>query len=169
MVADKGCEIMENKQTLTKKLSITDILSEVPQEYSDFVLQAHELLTKNGYKSKFQLKRHGLSAQYNSPKTKGNVLQLIVKNNVLQMYLYNIFFYEFNGFLENLPLVVIKQYDEYRNCIDSCDPVCEEGRRNYYAINGKQYRKCSVGRQLFTVDEEIVTGILSVLQKDTLK
>jgi len=149
-----------------KKLSITDFQSEVPPEYSNFVLQAHELLIQNGYKSKFQLKRHGLSTQYNSPKTKGNVLQLIIKNNVLQMYLYNIFFYEFNGFLENLPPVVIKQYDKYRNCIDSCDPVCEEGRRNYYTINGKQYRKCSVGRQLFTVDKEIVAGILSVLKKD---
>jgi len=158
---------MEGKQTSTKKLSITDILPEVPQEYSDFVLQAHELLTKSGYKSKFQLKRHGLSAQYNSPNTKGNALQLFVKNNVLHMYLYNIFFYDFNGFLEKLPPTVIEQYDEYRNCTDSCDPVCGDVRRNYYEINGKQYRKCSVGRQLFTVDDEIVTGILSVLQKDT--
>jgi len=160
---------MEGKQTLTKKLSIGDFLSEVPQEYSDFVLQSHELLTKSGYKPKCQLKRHGLSVQYNSPNTKGNALQFIIRDNALYMYLYNIFFYEFNGFLENLPPVVIEQYDEYRNCIDSCNPVCEEGRRNHYTINGKQYRKCSVGRQLFTVDEEIVTGILSVLKKDTLK
>jgi len=158
--------MMESKQISTKKLSITDILSEVPHEYSDFVSQAHELLINNGYKSKFQLKRHGLSAQYNSPTTKGNALQLMVKNNELHMYLYNIFFYDFNGFLEKLPPVVIEQYDEYRNCTDSCDPVCGDVRRNYYTINGKQYRKCSVGRQLFTVDKEIVTGILSVLKKD---
>ena len=150
----------------TKKLSITDILSEVPQEYSDFVLQAHEFLTNNRYKAKFQLKRHGLSAQYNSPTTKGNALQFIIKDCTLQMYLYNIFFYDFNGFLEKLPPVVIEQYDEYRNCIDSCDPVCEEGRRVHYTINGKQYRKCSVGRQLFTVDKDIVIGILSVLKRD---
>jgi len=149
-----------------KKLSITDFLLEVPLEYSDFVLQAHELLTKYRYKSKVQLRRHGLSAQYNSPNQKGfNALQLIVKNNELQMYLYNIFFYDFNGFLEKLPPAVIEQYDEYRNCTDSCNPVCEEGKRNYYAINGKQYRKCSVGRQFFTVDAEIASGVLSVLQK----
>jgi len=159
--------VMKNKQTLTKKLSISDFLSEVPPEYCDFALQAHEFLTKYGYKSKVQLKRHGLSAQYNSPNQKGfNALQLIVKNNELHMYLYNIFFYDFNGFLEKLPPVVIEQYDEYRNCIDSCDPVCEEGRRVHYTINGKQYRKCSVGRQLFTVDKDIVIGILSVLKRD---
>jgi len=152
----------------SQKLSISDFNAEVPQEYRNFVLQVHELLTQNGYKSKVQLKRHGLSAQYNSPNQKGyNALQLIVKNNKLHMYLYNIFFYDFNGFLEKLPPVVIAQYDEYRNCTDSCDPVCEEGKRNYYAINGKQYRKCACGRQLFTVDEEIASGVLSVLKKET--
>ena len=147
-----------------KELSISDFNAEVPQEYSNFVLQAHELLTQNGYKSKFQLKRHGLSAQYNSPNTKGNALQFIIRDNALHMYLYNIFLYEFNGFLENLPLVIIKEYDEYRNCIDSCSPVCA-GHRLNYTIKGTQYRKCVVGRKLFTVDKEIVTGILSVLQK----
>ena len=157
---------MESKQT--QKLSISDFLLEVPPEYCDFALKTHEFLTKYGYKSTFHLRRHGLSAQYNSPNQKGfNALQLIAKNNELHMYLYNIFFYDFNGFLEKLPPVVIEQYDEYRNCTDSCNPVCEEGKRNYYAINGKQYRKCSVGRQLFTVDKAIATGILSVLKKDT--
>jgi len=146
-----------------KKLSISDFNAEVPQEYSNFVSQAHDLLTQNGYKSKFQLKKHGLSAQYNSPKTKGNALQFIIRDNTLHMYLYNIFLYEFNGFLENLPLVVIKEYDEYRNCTDSCDPVCT-GPRLEFSINGKQYRKCVVGRRLFIVDDEIVTGILSILQ-----
>ena len=151
-----------------KKLAIGDFLLEVPQEYTDFVSQAHELLTKNGYKSKVQSKRHGLSAQYNSPNQKGfNALQFIVRGNELLMYLYNIFFQDFNGFLENLPQVVIKDYDEYRNCTDACNPVCEEGKRNYYTIGGKQYRKCSVGRQLFAVDEEIAVGVLSVLRKVT--
>jgi len=148
-----------------KKLSISDFHAEAPQRYSNFVLQAHELLIQNGYKSKFQLKKHGLSAQYNSPNTKGNALQFVIRDNALHVYLYNIFFYEFNGFLENLPLVILKEHDEYRNCTDSCNPVCEGYRRLYYTVNGKQYRKCSVGRRFFTVDEEIVTGILSVLAK----
>ncbi|MCL2421200.1 MAG: hypothetical protein FWD03_05020 [Defluviitaleaceae bacterium] len=145
-------------------MSISDFHAEVPQEYSRFVLQAHELLIQNGYKSKFQLKKHGLSAQYNSPNTKGNALQFVIRDNALHMYLYNIFLYEFRGFLEKLPLVVIKEYDEYRNCTDSCSPVCEGPRLNY-TINGTHYRKCVVGRRFFTVDEEIATGILSVLQK----
>jgi len=163
---EQGIEQDKKSMCSHKKLSISDFQSEVPQEYSDFVLQAHELLTQYGYKSKIQLKRHGLSAQYNSPNQKGfNGLQFIVCGNELLMYLYNIFFYDFNGFLENLPQVVIEQYDGYRNCIDACDPVCEEGKRNYYAIGSKQYRKCSVGRQLFTINEEIAAGILSVLQK----
>ena len=147
-----------------KKLSVSDFHAELPYEYSNFVLQAHELLTQNGYKSKIQLKRHGLSAQYNSPNTKGNALQFIIRDDALHMCLYNIFLYEFNGFLENLPLIVIKEYDEYRNCTDSCSPVCV-GHRLNYTINGTQYRKCVVGRKLFIVDEEIVTGILFVLQK----
>jgi hypothetical protein len=146
------------------KLSLSDFLTEVPQEHYNFVLQAHELLTQNGYKSKFQLKKHGLSAQYNSPKTKGNALQFIIRNNELHMYLYNIFFYEFNGFLENLPLIITKENKKYRNCTDSCSPDCAGPRLNY-TINDTQYRKCGVGRMLFTVHEEIVTGILSVLQK----
>ena len=151
------------------KLSIANFLSEVPQKYINFVSQAHELLAKNGYKSKVLLKRHGLSVQYNSPNQKGvNALQFIVRDNELLMYMYNIFFYEFNGFLEKLPQTVINDYDGYRNCTDTCTPVCEEGKRNYYEINGKQYRKCSVGRRLFTVDEEIAAGILSVLQKVTI-
>jgi len=151
-----------------KKLSIADFLPEVPQEYINFVSQAHALLTKNGYKSKVQLRRHGLSVQYNSPNQKGfNALQFIVRDNELLMYLYNIFFCDFNGFLENLPQAVIKDYDGYRNCTDTCDPVCEEGKRNYYAIGGKQYRKCACGRRLFTVDEEMASGVLSVLQKVT--
>ena len=97
-----------------KRLSITDFLSEEPAKYCNFTSQAHELLTQNGYKAKFQIKKHGLSAQYNSPKTKGNALQLIIHGDMLQMYLYNIFFYEFNGFLEKLPLKIIEDYDEYR-------------------------------------------------------
>jgi len=149
----------------SQKLSVTHFLSKVPHVYSNFVLQAHELLTKNGYKSKFQIKKHGLSAQYNSPNTKGNALQFVIQDNVLHMYLYNIFLYEHNGYLENLPSTIIKEYDGYRNCTDSCNPVCEEDQRLYYTINGKQYRKCSSGRRFFTVDEEVVTGILSVLQR----
>jgi hypothetical protein len=93
---------MENKQTLTKRLSITDFHSEVPQEYGSFVVQAHELLTQNGYKSKFQLKKHGLSAQYNSPSTKGNALQFVIRDNALHMYLYVIFLHEHDGFFRKL-------------------------------------------------------------------
>ena len=146
-----------------KRLSITEFLSEVPTEYNDFASQAHELLTQNGYKSTIQSKKHGLSAQYNSPNTKGNALQFIIRDNELLMYLYNIFFSEYNGFLENLPLAIIREYDGYRNCTDSCTPVCEGDKRCCYTINGKQYRKCSVGRRLFTIDEEIAAKILSVL------
>ena len=147
-----------------QKLSIANFHSEVPQEYSNFVLQVHELLTKEGYKSKVQLKKHGLSAQYNSPNTKGNALQLIVRDNALHMYLYNIFLYEYNNFLESLPSAVINEFAEYRNCTDSCSPVCAGDRLNY-TINGIQYRKCVVGRRFFTIDTEIAAGILSVLQK----
>jgi len=147
------------------KLSITDFYVEVPQEYSNFALQVDELLTKEGYKSKVQLKKHGLSAQYNSPNTKGNALQLIMRENVLYMYLYNIFLYEYDGFLEKLPSIVINEFAEYRNCTDSCSPVCADPKRLNFTINGKQYRKCLVGRRFFTVDKEIATGILSVLQK----
>jgi len=148
-----------------EKLTITEFYLEVPIEYKDFVSQAHELLTAHGYKSKILLKRHGLSAQYNSPNTKGNTLQFVIKENVLSMYLYNVFMYEFNGYLEKLPTIVIQEYDEYRNCNDSCNPVCSAPMRFHYSINEKQYRKCVSGRQLFIVDEEIVTGILSVLRK----
>ena len=150
----------------TQKLSISDFNTEVPQEYRNFVLQVHELLTQNGYKSKILLRKHGLSAQYNSPNQKGfNALQLIVKNNELHMYLYNIFLHEFDGFLEKLPPVIIEEYAEYRNCTDSCNPVCA-GHRLHYTINGTQYRKCLSGRRFFTVDEGII-GILSVLKKET--
>jgi len=148
-----------------KKLTIIDFLFETPSEYKEFVSQSHDLLIVNGYKPKFQLKRHGLSAQYNSPDTKGNALQFVINNHVLSMYLYNVFLYEFDGHLENLPSIIIKQYDEYRNCTDSCNPVCSAPMRFNYVINGKQYRKCVSGRQLFIVDKEIVTGILSVLHK----
>ena len=81
------------------------------------------------------------------------------------MYLYNVFLYEFDGYLENLPSAIINRYDDYKNCTDSCNPACTTPTRFYYKIKGKQYRKCVSGRQLFIVDEEIVTGILSVLQK----
>ena len=145
-----------------RKLSISDFHAEVPQEYNNFVLKAHELLTKAGYKSKIQLKKHGLSAQYNSPNTKGNALQFIMRENVLYMYLYNIFLYEYDGFLDNLPSVVIEEFATYRDCTDSCNPICAGPRLNY-VISGTPYRKCVVGRRLFTVDEEVVTGILSVL------
>ena len=147
-----------------KKLSVTDFLIETPPDYRDFVSQAHDLLVERGYKPTFQLKRHGLSAQYNSPNTKRNALQFIIKNHILSMYLYNVFLYEFDGYLENLPSVIINQYDDYRNCTDSCNPVCAAPMRFNYTINGKQYRKCVSGRQLFIVDEEIVKGILSLAE-----
>ena len=151
-----------------KRLSITEFLSEVPPVYSDFVSQAHELLTKNGYKSKFEIrKKHGFTARYNTPKTKGLALQFFVRDNVLYMYLYNIFLYEHNGFLENLPSVIINEFAGYRNCTDACSPTCTGVRLNY-AINGTQYRKCPSGQILFTVDDEI-TGLLSVLQKSADK
>ena len=145
-----------------KRLSITEFLLEVPPEYSDFVSQAHELLIKDGYKSKFQLKKYGFTAQYNSPITKGLALQFFIRENVLYMYLYNIFLYEYNSFLENLPAVIIKEFAEYRNCTNSCDACTCTALK--YTINGTLYHKCVVGRILFTVDEEI-TGLLSVLQK----
>ena len=145
------------------RMTIAEFQLEVPQEYRGFVLQAHELLTQNGYKCKFQLKKHGLSAQYNSPATKGNALQFIIRDNLLHMYLYNIFLHEHNGCLESLPPIVINEYAGYRNCTDSCNPVCITPRLEY-KINGMQYRKCASGRRFFTVDEAVVTGILSVLQ-----
>ena len=145
------------------QLSITEFHSEAPPEYSNFVSQAHELLTKNNYKSKFQLKKYGFTAQYSSPNTKRLALQFFIRDNVLYMYLYNIFLYEHNGFLENLPSAITNEFSEYRDCIDACSPTCTGDRLNY-TINGTQYRKCSSGRILFTVDDEI-TGLLSVLEK----
>jgi len=145
-----------------KRLSITEFLSEVPAEYKDFVSQAHGLLTKDGYKSKFQLRKYGFTAQYNSPNTKGLALQFFVRDNVLYMYLYNIFLYEYKSFLDNLPSVIIKEFVEYRNCTNACSAcTCTELK---YTINGTLYHKCVVGRILFTVDSEI-TGLLSVLQE----
>ena len=153
-----------------KQLSITDFLSEVPSEYSDFVSQTHELLTSVGYKPKFEIrKKGGFTARYNTPMTKGLALQFYISENVLYMYLYNIFLYEHNGFLENLPSVIINEFAEYRNCINACNPVCTEKiLRLNYTINGTQYRKCPSGRRLFTVDREI-TGLLSVLQESVNK
>jgi len=78
---------------IPKRLSITEFLSEVPPKYSSFVLQAHGILTRDGYKSKFELKKkYGFTAQYNSLSTKGLSLQFYILGNVLYMYLYNIFF-----------------------------------------------------------------------------
>jgi hypothetical protein len=152
------------------KLSFSHFHAEVPQKYSDFVLQAHKLLTQNGYKPKFLLMKHGLSALYNSPKTKGNALQFVIRDDALHMYLYIIFLIEHDGLLERLPPVIIKEFDEYRNCTSNCESKCtgkctgfKQG--NEYTINGKLYHKCSVGRRFFTVNDEIVTGILFVLQK----
>ena len=97
-------------------MPILDFLMEVPPQYSDFVSQSHELLTRGGYKPKVQLKRHGLSVQYNSPNTKGNALQFIVRDNVLHVYVYNILLYEHDGFLEKLPQTVIDEYAFVNNC-----------------------------------------------------
>ena len=146
-----------------QQFSIAEFLSEVPPEYSDFVSQAHKLLLQNGYKSKFQLNKSGFTAQYSSPNTKGLALQFLLRDNVLHMYLYNIFLYEHNGFLENLPSVIIREFAGYRNCTDACSPTCT-GIRLEYSINGTPYRKCPSGRILFMVDKEI-TGILTVLQE----
>ena len=152
--------------SMPKRLSITEFLSEVPPEYSNFVSQTHGLLTENGYKSKFEIrKKHGFTARYNTPKTKGLALQFFIRDNMLHMYLYNIFLYEHDGFLENLPSVIINEFAGYRDCTDTCNPVCtEETLRLKFTINGTQYRKCPSGQKLFAVDEE-VTGLLSVLQK----
>ncbi|MCL2406622.1 MAG: hypothetical protein FWC95_01700 [Defluviitaleaceae bacterium] len=147
-----------------KQLSVSNFNIEVPSAYIGFVTQAHELLVENGYKPKFELKRHGLSALYKSPATKGLALQLIIRDNTLYMYLYNIFLHEHNGYLENLPLSVIDEFAKYRNCIDSCEPVCTVTRLSY-TIGNTLYRKCVVGRLLFTVNKELAAGVLSVLWK----
>ena len=124
--------------TLPKRLSITEFLSEIPPEYGGFVLQAHELLTQYGYKSKFEIrKKHGFTARYYTPKIKGLALQFFICDNVLYMYLYNIFLFEHNGFLENLPAAIINEFAQYRDYIDACNPVCtEKTLRLNYTING---------------------------------
>jgi len=45
-----------------KKLLITNFIFETPPQYKEFVSQVHDLLITSGYRPKFQLKRHGLSA-----------------------------------------------------------------------------------------------------------
>ena len=153
-----------------KRLSIDDFLSEVPLKYCEFTSLAHDLLTKCGYKSKVQSKRHGFSMQYNSQNIKGRLaLQFFIRENTLYMYLYNTFFYEFRNFLDNMPSVIINECIEYRNCTLSCGPPpCTGENRLEYAINGTPYCKCGVGRILFAVDDD-VTGILSVLRESAGK
>jgi len=138
----------------------TDFVLETPPEYRNFVSQVHEFFTIAGYKSKFQLRKYGFTAQYNSSITKRLALQFFIRDNALHMYLYSGFIYSYNDFLDALPSCVIKVLEANNNCRD-CSPECA---KNKCTINGKRYEKCLCGRTLFTVDEE-VTGILPVLQK----
>ena len=153
-----------------KRLSITDFLSEVPPEYSGFISQAHELLTKCVYTSKVQSKKHGFSIQYNSQNIKGRLaLQFFIRNNALYLYLYNTFFYEFKNFLDNMPSVIIEECIKYRNCTLSCGPPpCTGTGRLEYTINGTPYCKCGVGRILFAVNDEVI-GLLPVLRESANK
>ena len=148
-----------------KRLSITDFLSAVPSEHSDFMSQAHECMNTGGYKTKFEIKKkRGFTVQYLSPKTRGLVLQFFISENVLYMYLYNLFLHEFNGFLESLPSVVINGFAEYRDCTNACNPVCtDKTPRLKFSINGTYFIKCPSGQLLFTVDDE-TKGVLSVMQ-----
>jgi len=143
-----------------KRLSITDFLLEVPRPYGDFVSQTHELLTKAGHKTKFEIRKYGFTLQYSSPVTKRLALQFFTRDNALHMYLYSGFIYSYDGYLDDLPQCIIKELEARNDCRD-CSPQCA---KNKCVINGNMYEKCICGRTLFTVDEE-VTGILSVLKR----
>ncbi|MCL2527532.1 MAG: hypothetical protein FWE42_03855 [Defluviitaleaceae bacterium] len=147
--------------TINKKCEAhTEFILETPQEYRDFVSQAHEFLAKAGYKPKFQIRKYGFTAQYNSPVTKRLALQFFIRENTLHMYLYSGFFYNYCDFFDVLPARVIKNLEANNNC-RNCSTECA---KNKCIINGRQYEKCLCGRALFVVDDE-VAEILHVLQK----
>jgi len=149
----------------SKKLTLADFLSEVPDEYKDFVAKMSGNLIKSGYKQKIERMASGLAATYNTPECKRVHIQFYLNKNVLGMNLHPIFFTRQNGFLDGLPNCVTSQIDMFKDCRhvadpNSCNAKCFECK---FTINGTQYHKCNYNRISVEVNEEC-GKLLSVFQ-----
>ena len=154
--------------SLSNKLTIQEFLLEVPKEYYDFVSQVHEVMTKNKYKAKIeQKKKTGLTVTYLQHKKSKMLFQYFLREDVLSINFFAIFFDEFNGFLDNLPSNIIKEIEDYKNCTKStnvpngCNPHCSGPE---FTIKNVQYHKCEYGLININVNSES-TKLLSVLDK----
>ena len=162
---------MSSKKIKPQKISLSEFFSAVPAEYSDFVSKIDEAMTKDGYRAKIEKKASGLTATYSCPKANKIVFQFYFRKNVLHLYLYLLFFKEYDGFLDNMPSYLVGEIDKvFNNCARLFDPTkCNQACRMGYVfkINGVEYKKCLFGRISAAVDQESMK-ILSVVQKITI-
>jgi len=161
---------MSSKKVKPQKISLSEFLSEVPAEYSDFVSKIDEAMTKDGYRAKIEKKASGLTATYSCPKANKIILQFYFRKNVFSMYFYLLFFNEYDGFLDNMPSNIVGEIDKiFKNCKRLFDPSkCSQACRTGYVfkINGVEFKKCLFGRINTAVDQESMK-ILSIVQKTT--
>jgi hypothetical protein len=148
-------------------IPLSEFLSAVPGEYRDFVSKIDEAMAGNGYKQKIEKKASGLTATYSCPNAKKIVFQFYFRKNVLHLYLYLLFFKEYDGFLDDMPSYLIPEVDKtFNDCKRMIDPKeCNQGciMGYVFTINDTEYKKCLFGRISAVVDQESMK-ILSVVQ-----
>jgi len=148
----------------SKITEFTEFLSEVPEEYRDFVSKTDNFLTAGGYKQKIEKKTSGASASYIHPGTKRLFLQFYFRNKALYMDLYTVVFNDYVDFLDRLPQCIAEEINKFSNCRkminpDDCNPLCGMGYD--FEIKGTRYQKCGYNRVRIPVNPESM-GILSV-------
>jgi len=146
---------------------IAEFISEVPDACKTFVTEAHEAMVKAGYKSKIVKKPGGSTAAYAHPKTKQVLAQFFFRKKVLHLYLYVVFFGDFNGYLDKLPRSVSDQLGVFNDCKrlhnpDACNPKCPMGYD--FTVSDVRYRKCKYGRVTVVMNKESM-GLLDILTK----
>ena len=161
---------MSSKKVKPQPISLPEFISAVPAEYRDFVSKTNEAMSKDGYKAKIEKRASGLTATYSCPNANKIIFQFYFRKNVFSIYLYLLFFNEYDGFLDNMPSYLVGEIDKtFKDCARLFDPKkCSQACRTGYVfnINGVEYKKCLFGRINTAVDQESMK-ILSIVQRTT--
>ena len=164
---EKSKKKNENDQEVM--VQFEDFLSEVDENYKEFVTNIHESLLLNNYKFKIESKASGLFVSYSHPKTKRSMLNFLFRKNGLFVRIYADNVDKYVDFLNGLPEKMEKEIEKAPVCKrlinpDDCNPKCITGYDFY--VRDKHYQKCRYSCFQFAVNSDSILVLSDFIENE---
>ena len=158
---------LEEENNMGKeKFTFNDFIVNIDVIHVDFYNEINELLTKNGYMEKVELKKFGYGLSYYNKSTKKSILNFVTRKKGTYIRIYGNHTDNYLESFTKLPISMIQELEKGHECKRMTDPNACNSRCSMgvnILIDGELYGKCRFAALIFLITPEKYDAIKEIL------